>query len=293
MPILNAVIVKLDDVEEALRGFYVEKDGKFVLQVNGVKTQADVDTLTRSLQAERSDHVKTKAKVTTLTETVQAWVDAAGENGTPETIKSTMEKVSTLEAAGGPEITKNFQAMVTAEVNKIVDGRVKSETTKLQRQLDASNTKVTELTGNVTEYKAKDDRRTVIDAVRGAADNAKVRVEALPDILAIAGGELKLVDGKVITEDGRDPSQWFEDRKKASPYFWPAAKGAGAAGSDGLGSVDSKDNPFTPANHNMTKISALVNSNPTEAAKLAAAAGVPKGADGNFIWHQKPAAAAK
>lgn len=293
MAILQAVIAKLDDVEESLRGFYVEKDGKFALQVNGVKTQADVDAVSRALQNERTEHGKTKAKVTTLTEAVQAWTDAAGENGTPETVKATIEKVGTLEAAGGPEITKNFQNMVQAEVAKIVDGRIKSETTKYERQLAAANTKITELTTNVTDYRAKDDRRTVVDAVRGAADNAKVRGEAIPDILAIAAGELKLVDGKVVTEDGRDPAQWFEDRKKVSPYFWPVAKGAGAGGDDGLPGVDAKDNPFTYANHNMTKISAMVGSNPSEAAKLAAAAGVPKGADGNFIWHQRPAAPQK
>lgn len=293
MPILNAVIAKLDDVEEAFRGFYVEKDGKFALQVNGVKTQADVDAVTRALQNERTEHTKTKGKVTTLTETVQSWVDAAGEGATPESVKATIEKVGTLEAAGGPEITKNFQSMVTAEVNKIVDGRVKSETTKIQRQLDAANTKLTEQGSTITNYVQKDERRTVVDAVRGAADAAKVRGEAIPDILAIAAGELKLVDGKVVTEDGRDPAQWFEDRKKVSPYFWPVAKGAGAAGGDGLPGVDSKDNPFAFGNHNMTKISALVGSNPSEAAKLAAAAGVPKGADGNFIWHQRPAAPQK
>lgn len=293
MPILNAVIAKLDDVEEALRGFYVEKDGKFALQVSGVKTQADVDAVTRALANERTEHGKTKAKNSTLTETVQAWVDAAGENGTPETVKATIEKVGTLEAAGGPEIAKNFGAMVTAEVNKIVDGRVKSANTALQRQLDAANTKLTEQGTTITTYVQKDERRSIVDQVRGSCDAARVRPDAIPDILAIAGGELKLVEGKAVTEDGRDAAQWLEDRKKVSPYYWPAAKGAGAGGGDGLPGVDSKDNPFAFGNHNMTKISALVGSNPSEAAKLAAAAGVPKGADGNFIWHQRPAAPAK
>lgn len=286
--ILQAIIAKLDDVEEALRGFYVEKDGKFVLQVNGVKTQADIDAITRALTNERTEHGKTKAKVTALTETVQQWTDAAGEGGTPEAIKTTREKLGTLEAAGGPDIAKNFQQMVQTEVAKIVDGRIKSETTKYERQLTTANTKITELTGNVNEYKLKDDRRAIVDQVRGAADAAKVRPDAMGDVLSIAGGELKLVDGKAVTEDGRDAAQWLEDRKKVSPYYWPSAKGAGAEGGDGLG-IDAKDNPFSPANHSITKIGALVQSNPAEAAKLAAAAGVPKDATGNFIWHQKPA----
>lgn len=293
MPTLNAVITKLDDVEESLRGFYVEKDGKFSLQVSGVKTQADVDAVTRALANERTEHGKTKGKVTTLTEQVQAWTDAAGDGITPDKLKTNMEKLGTLEGASQPELTKNFQGLVQAEVAKIVDGRIKSETTKLQRQLDTAQAKITEQTGAITQFTQKDEQRTVFDQVRGAIEAAKVRPDAVMPLARLANGELKLVDGKVQTEDGRDAAQWVEDQKKVTPFFWPAAKGTGAEGSGAPGGVDSKDNPFTLPNHNMTKISALVGSNPAEAAKLAEQAGVPKDAAGNFIWHKPPPAAAK
>lgn len=293
MAVLAAIIAKLDEVAEPLRDFYVAKDDKFVLQVNGVKTQADVDAVQRALVNERTEHGKTKAKVTTLGEQVQAWTDAAGEGATPETIKAGMEKLGTLEAAGQPDVLKNMDAVVNDRVNKVVEGRIKSETQKLTRTLETANAKINELTGTVGTFVQKDERRSVVDAVRGAAEAAKCRTDAMGDLLSIAAGELKIVDGKVQTEDGRDPVAWLEDRKKVSPYFWPAAKGAGAGGSDGVGGVDSKDNPFAYANHNVTKIGQLVNSNPAQAAKFAEAAGVPKNPAGVFIWHQRPEAPAK
>ena len=35
----------------------------------------------------------------------------------------------------------------------------------------------------------------------------------MADVLTMGGLELKLVDGRVQTEDGRDVAAWLEDRK--------------------------------------------------------------------------------
>lgn len=42
-----------NDIPQGAEGFYSEKDGKFTLNVNGVKTQSDVDSLSDALSKER------------------------------------------------------------------------------------------------------------------------------------------------------------------------------------------------------------------------------------------------
>ena len=49
---LKAILETLDEVPEALRAFYVERDGKFVLDADGVE---DVTGLKSALEKERGD----------------------------------------------------------------------------------------------------------------------------------------------------------------------------------------------------------------------------------------------
>ena len=53
---LKAILDSLTDIPEALHGEYVERNGKFELQVEGMKTQGDVDRLQTALTKERNNH---------------------------------------------------------------------------------------------------------------------------------------------------------------------------------------------------------------------------------------------
>jgi hypothetical protein len=288
MPQLKAVLANIGEVDEKYRDLYTQKGDKWEFTgVEGVKTQADIDRLNTALTKERTDHAKTKSDLNAAKEGVTAW-----EGLDVEDVKAKLEKLETYETGNKvPELAKNFEATVQARVQQVLDGKVKAETTKLQRQLDEVNRKNQELTGQVTEYTGRENTRTVHDAIRAEAVKAKVLPDAMSDVLLIAGQELKLVDGKVLTEDGRDPSQVIEDFKKTRPYYWPQAQGAGGQGSGQGGGLDG-DNPFKRDNWNQTKISQLVAKDSTRAAKLAEAAGVPKDATGNFKWHVMPPKAA-
>ena len=285
---IKAILADIGEVDEKYRDLYTQKGDKWELTgVEGIKTQADIDRLNGSLTKERTDHAKTKADFKTATDKLAAWEDMD-----PEDIKTKLEKLGTFEAAGAPEITKNFSAVVAAEVAKVVDGRVKSETNKLQRQLDEANNKLGTLSTENQTFKQREDTRTVHDGIRAAAVAAKVLPEAIPDLLLVAGQELKLTDGKVLTEDGRDPVQVIEDYKAKRPYFWPAAKGAGGQGG-GQGGDLTGENPFKREGWNQTKIAQLVQKDPAKAARLAEAAGVPKDANGNLKYHVMPPAPSK
>lgn len=56
----------LDGLSEDVAKEYVEKDGKFVIQVEGMKTQADIDAVNRSLTAARTEAGNYKTKLALL-----------------------------------------------------------------------------------------------------------------------------------------------------------------------------------------------------------------------------------
>lgn len=284
--LLKAILSDIGEVDEKFRDAYTQQGDKWVLQVEGMKTQADIDRLNSALTNERTQHAATKVTLKASNDKLAAF----GELD-PEDVTTRLERLETYETGNKvPDLAKNFETTVQARVAQVLEGKVKSETQKLQRQLDEANGKVTSLTGQVGEFATRENTRTVHDAIRGEAVKAKVLPEAIPDLLLVAGQELKLVDGKVLTEDGKDPVQVIEEYKQKRPYFWPAAQGAGGRG-NGLGGGDmGGENPFIRSNWNQTKISQLVQKDPTRAAKLAEVAGVPKDASGNFKYHVIPPA---
>jgi hypothetical protein len=271
MPLLKAVIAKLDDVEEAFRGLYVEKNGKFEVQVEGLKTQGDIDRLSTANIAEREAHRATRQSLKESADRLILYGDV-----TPEQVTANAEQLATLQAAGTPELAKNFEKIVNDRVEANLVNRVKTATDKLVK----TNTDLTTALGTAeksnADFSTRIVQRTIDDSVRAAAITAKIIPEAVADTLIIARGTFKIVEGKVQTEEGQTPEQWIEARKEVSKHWWPDARGAGAHGSDGLG-AEHKDNPFMHANWNLTSQSRLVQANPGKAAQMAEQAGTKIG----------------
>lgn len=265
---LKLEIAKLEEVAEALRDFYKEKDGKFYLQVDGMKTQADIDKQLAANQKERTEHAATKATLKVATDKLAV----LGELD-PDEIIDKLAKLETLEAAGANPKAEEIQKLVDAGVT----AKLKVETQRLERTLKTTTDERDALKSQVGELGGKIVQRTVDDAVRDAATVAKVVPEAIGDVLILARSAFKLTDGKVVDESGRDPSQWLEDSKKSRPYLWPRAQGAGGQGGGDGGGL-SKDNPFSADGWNLTEQGKLVTANPTKAAELAALAGTTVGA---------------
>lgn len=266
---LKRIIEKLDEVPEALRDHYVEKDGKWHLQVEGMKTQEDIDRQQAALQAERTAHKTTKDALKASNDKLEVWGELE-----PDDVTAKLEKLTTLEGAGNNPKAEEIRSMAET----LATARIKTETTKLQRSLDKMTEERDAAVNEGTGLKTQIVQRTVDDAIRGAATGAKVIPEAVPDLTILARNEFKLVDGKVVTEDGRDAVQWLEDRKKTAPYLWPQAKGAGAqGGSENNGGLQAGDNPFSYAGWNVTKQGQAVTADRSKAAKLAEQAGTTIG----------------
>ena len=92
-------------------------------------------------------------------------------------------------------------------------------------------------------------------------------------------GEIVTRDGVGVTP-GLSPEVWLGEQKDKHPHWWPEAVGGGATGS-GAGSP--VDNPFRRGSVNITEASKLLQSQPTRARQLAAAARASGDADAGAL----------
>lgn len=268
---LKHTIEKLEDVSEALRDCYVERkrDGKSVweLQVDGVKTQADIDRQQAALTKERNDHAATKALLTTA----QAAAGSFGELK-PEEVTEKLERLALLEASA----TKD-QRKIDEAVEQRVEARVKAKLGPVERERNTLREEVGTLKGQVSGFLKKDTDRSIDDQVREAAITAKVQPAAIGDLLMIARSNFQIdAAGKVITQDGLTPADWLHDQKTARPYLWPTSVSGGAGGNN-IGN-GGEPNPWTEGAWNVSEQSKLVRADATNAARLASAAGSKIGA---------------
>lgn len=264
---LKVVMDSLDSVDESYRKLYTEKDGKFLLTgVEGIKSQADVDRLSRAAQLERDEHKKTKEKFKPF----EAFADNADE------IIAKLDKLPELEAAAAGKIDE-------AKLNEMVEGRLKSRLSPVERKAKTLEDENTTLKGRLAEMEAKDKRRLVHDAVREAAIKSKMVDTAVEDALVLADRMLTVAeDGRIITKEGvgvtpdSDPTVWLTEMQQKRPHWWPESRGAGARpGQNGGG--NGLNNPWSHEGWNMTEQGKIYNENPERAERLAQSAGTTIG----------------
>src|SRR5258708_1313938 len=184
MPLLKALIDKLDDVEEAARPFYAEKGGKFELQVEGGKTQADIDRVNVGLTKERADHVKTQAELKTIKENL-----AKFDGLDPEQVHAKLGEYDTLKAtANGKPDAGAIEALVKTRVEQ----QLRQQTAPLERKLAEANTKLDASERALGETKTVLTQRQIDDVVRQEALSAKADPRAINDLLTLSRTEITI-----------------------------------------------------------------------------------------------------
>jgi hypothetical protein len=88
---LKTVLDSLEGLDEATQSLYVETDGKFVLDVEGVDDHPEVANLRNAYTRTKEDREKAKAEASTLKEKI-----AELEKGAPDTA-ATQAKITALE----------------------------------------------------------------------------------------------------------------------------------------------------------------------------------------------------
>lgn len=266
---LKLLIEKLDDVDESLRSYYVEKGGRFELKVEGVKTQADIDRVTSGLTKERKDHVATQTELKAVKDQL-----ALFDGLKPDEVHAKLGEYDTLKATAGG---KPGAAEIEALVKQRVEAEIKQKTTPLERTINQLNTKLGETEKALGDTKTILTTKQIDDAVRGEALAAKADPRAVADFLRLARDDVQLgEDGSVMTKDGLALKDYIADQKAARPWLWPSANGAGAGGQHGTGEGGGP-NPFARKTWNMTEQGNVFKTDPGRAEQLAKLAGTTVG----------------
>lgn len=264
---LKYKIASLDEVDSLLHDYYTEKDGEFILQLEGAPSSGDTTALQTALTKERNAHKATKTKL-------EEYADIRSTGLSPTEIVEKLDRFDELEAAAGDKIDEE-------KMEKMVETRIKTKMAPLQRENEQLKIKAAEFEGQINEYVEKDRTRTIHDAVRKAAVESKVVPTAIDDILMVAERQFEIDEsGKVIAKDnvgvtpGVDPMVYLTEMQQKRPHWWPQSQGGGASGG---GNSGGGNNPFSADGWNMTEQGRILRENPGRAEQLAKSAGTRVG----------------
>lgn len=175
---LKLVVDKLDEVPEALRGEYTEKDGKFHLNVDGIEDNAP---LKKALESERKARVALEAKIKT-------W-EKSGK--TPEEIADLIAQASKAEE----ERLQNAGEWdkLKAQMNVKHDDAVKA----LQAKLDAKDGEIKSMRRSLESHLIDAEATAAIAAAKGVPDLLLPHVQKLVKVVEDNGKyTVQVVDSK-------------------------------------------------------------------------------------------------
>lgn len=260
-----------DDVPEAFKSLYTEKDGKFYLTgIDGMKTETDVSKISEALRKERSDHKK-----------LRELVRGAFGNDSPnfEEIKVKLDSVDELQA----QLDASADPKNQKKIDDLVEAKLKAKLAPIERERDELKNKLGEKDKSIAELTTEKRGRKVQDAVREQANKLKLLPEAMEDAFMYADRLFEEDgDGNLVMKDnvgftpGTDVGFWLGEMQTKKPHWWAASEGGGAGGNRG-GVKDATPNPFSAEHWNMTEQGRLVMTDRIKADKLAAAAGTKVG----------------
>ena len=272
---LEAVIQDKAKIPAGLEAHYKEVDGKFVLDVAGMKTQKDFDDYAEALKKRLAD----------------AGADFAKKQGAGLTRDDVLEMMeSALKKFAGVKPKGNG-----ADGDGEGDGAgdVSARLHDVERNLASVTKELGTAKKERDEALGKSKDTTIRNQLTTAANAAGATPEGVTNLVTLAEPDFELSQaGDVVTKlearTGVSPNQKPEDyfatvaRQKDFRMFWPASKGAGAdgegAGGPGAGGDLSKGNPWTKAGWNLTVQGKLYHDNKIEAERLMKVAGVELGA---------------
>ena len=238
---------------------YVEREGAFVLDAEGVVEKAKADEM-------RASNIALKKQIEEHT--------ARFEGIDPDAVRQLAEEKRKLELVA--------QGHKPEEVDRLVGERIKGLKADWDKQLSTVTGERDSLTTRLTAIQIDQGVITV-------ATKRGLRPTAIPDITARARIVFKLVngaprafeaDGATVRygKDGVTPmtlEEWVDAQVAGAPHLFESNAGGGAAGNGagGAGGLNrSVKNPFRKDTWNLTEQMKLQKTDPALAARLKAAA---------------------
>ena len=235
--------------------FYAEREGAWLLDVEGAADKAKLDEFRNSNVAliKERDELKTRF-----------------EGIDPDEVRTLAQEKKHLEEQ---------QRLKAGEFDKVLEARLKTAKTESDKKLSAVT----------SERDALNARLVIIQidqAVMTEATKRGLRSTALPDITARARTTFRLVNGVPqafeadsqtarVGKDGVTPmtlADWVDTQVSDAPHLFESNAGGGAAG-NGSGGVGNRSvkNPFRKETWNLTEQMKLQKTDPQLAQRLKAA----------------------
>ncbi|MEI6077030.1 MAG: hypothetical protein WCS94_15730 [Verrucomicrobiota bacterium] len=246
------------EVPAELKSLYVEREGAFYLDAEGIVEKAKADEM-------RTNNIDLRKQVEEFTKRFEG-ID-------PEQVRQLSAEKERLEEE---------QRLKEGKFQEVMESRLKTAKAEWEKQLTAVTGERDTLTTRLTAIQ-------IDQGVITAATKRGLRPTALPDITARARTVFKLVngvpqafdaDGKSVRygKDGITPmtlEEWVDAQVADAPHLFESNAGGGAAGNGAGGAAGSQrsvKNPFRKDTWNLTEQMKLQKSDPVLAARLKAAA---------------------
>jgi len=216
----EAIYTNESDIPEDIKENFVERGGKWELNVAGLKTEGDVERLKEAARKEREDHDTTKTALRELKVKSQANID----------------ELDILKSKGGD----GDREPTNAELLKL---------RKLERDNEALTTSMTELTAVNEQLTADKNNTSIAKALRKDAKGL-IRGDAVEDTVKNVIKNFTLSDDSCLTKadlgamGGMKPRDFLESYVKERPYLAPTSKSGGVHGSRSKGSANDGEGPM-------------------------------------------------
>jgi len=260
---------KREEIPAEQVALYAEREGAFVLDVEGATDKTKVEELRAKVEEFR------ESNVTALRENRELKERFAGID--PEAVKALAAEKARLEEE---------QRLKEGKFQEVLVDKLKTAEADWQKRVHAPLVK--DRDGLASERDALDSqlRTLLIDqAVVGEATKRGLRPTAMPDVTSRARATFRLVNGvpQVFDGDqvrpGRDGvspmtlAEWVDGLVGDAPHLFEANAGGGAVGSNSGGAGHrSVKNPWRKDTLNITEQMKVQRSDPALAARLKAAA---------------------
>jgi hypothetical protein len=294
MDMLKAVVADITTIDEAHRGFYVAKDGKFYLNVTPVDgfELDNVSGLKTALGAERNNVSVLRAQLTpyegldaTAARTALERITAFGDI-TPDAARTAVETAARLSALN-PE--KEAEAIANTKFETLrgqLTTQFTARETELTNLVTGKDTTITGLTGQLQTLMRD-------NAIKSELANLNPLDDARDAIELLAGQFVKtsVVDGKVkvdVVDANGNPrikdhlgtpvtvTDLLTEIKVSKPALFKAEdkRGFGVKPGSDSASNTGTANPWVKETFNFTQQGLLENTNPALAKQMKEAAGV-------------------
>lgn len=210
---------EVDALPEALRGFYTEVNGKFVLDVDDVNQLPKVVDINAKLTEFRENNRTLNTKVGEL-DALKTKIELFKDVDPDEyrRMKAEFDKLPKGKEGDKPDLAKTIQDAIAAAVTPL---KTALETEKAERQ----------------KAQQAADRSKFSVEIAAAARNVKAKPNAITMIEREAESVFQVVDGKLVAKDGQfskenagNPlgvEEWLGGLAKSHDYLFEPSTGSG------------------------------------------------------------------